>query len=83
MPVEPITINVRQSTGTYIAKAKGCKLSASCTAGPAQAAEALAHKLGLASDLLQEVRGRDLGYGCSRFEHPGCKSADAPPRGQA
>jgi hypothetical protein len=82
MPVEPVTINVRQSTGTYIAKAKRCKLSASCTAGPAQAAEALAHKLGLAPGLLQEAPSRDLGYGCSRFEHPGCSSNDTTPQGQ-
>lgn len=82
MLVEPVTINVRQSTGTYIAKAKGCKLSASCTSGPAQAAEALVHKLGLSPDLLQETTSQDLDYGCSRFQHPGCSSTDAAPQGK-
>ncbi len=71
MPDEKVIINVRQGLGTYIAKAKGHTLNASCTAGPAQAAEALAHKLGLAPSLLQKVVGDDLAYGCSRFEHPG------------
>ncbi|MDH0894657.1 MULTISPECIES: hypothetical protein [unclassified Pseudomonas] len=67
----PITINVRQNSFTYIAKAKGFKPSASCTAGARQAAEALARKLGLAPGVLQEQQDADLAYGCSRFVHPG------------
>lgn len=67
MHAESIMINVRQSTGTYIAKAKGYKPSASCSAGPRQAAVALATKLGLSSDLLQEQRCDGLEYGRSRF----------------
>jgi hypothetical protein len=66
-----ITINVRQSTGTYIAKASGHKQSASCTSGPAQAAEALLNKLGLAPGLVQEQPREGLAYGVSRFTHPG------------
>mgnify|MGYP001585584558 FL=1 len=71
MPAESIMITVRQNTGTYIAKAKGFKPSASCSAGPRQAAEALATKLGLSSGLLQEQRCDGLEYGRSRFVHPG------------
>lgn len=71
MCAESITINVRQKTGTYIAKASGHKPTASCTAGPAQAAESLAKKLGLAAGLLQEQPRDGLGYGCTRFAHPG------------
>ena len=71
MCAESITINVRQNTGTYIAKASGHKPTASCTTGPAQAAEALAKKLGLAPGMLQEQSREGLGYGCSRFIHCG------------
>lgn len=71
---EPITINVRQSTGTYIARARGYKPTASCTSGAAQAAGALARKLGLAPDLLQEHPRKGLDYGCSRFTHCGRKA---------
>lgn len=67
----PITINVRQSTGTYIAKACGHKPTASCTTGPAQAAESLARKLGLALGMLLEQPSDGLSHGCSRFTHPG------------
>lgn len=66
-----VTINVRQSTGTYIARANGHKQTASCTSGPAQAAESLARKLGLAPGMLLEQPRDGLGYGCSRFNHPG------------
>lgn len=68
---QSITINVRQSTGTYIAKASGHKPTASCTTGAGQAAESLSRKLGLAPGLLQEQPRDGLGYGCSRFTHPG------------
>ncbi|WJR28878.1 hypothetical protein [Pseudomonas mosselii] len=67
----PITINVRQNTGTYIAKVPGLKPTASCSTGPRQAAESLAQKLGLAPGLIQEQPSDGLGYGCSRFIHPG------------
>lgn len=50
-------ITVRFTSNTYLAKAKGHKASASCTAGPRQAAEALARKLGLDPSQLQPVRG--------------------------
>lgn len=66
-----ITINVRQTTGTYAAKAQGHKHTATCTTGPRQAAESLARKLGLAPSLLQEQSNEGLGYGCSCFTHPG------------
>jgi hypothetical protein len=71
MPVEPVTIDVREYTGTYIAKSRGLKPSASCTAGPRHAAEALAKKLGLAPGQLQEQSREGLSYGRSRFSHPG------------
>lgn len=71
MSLDAITINVRQGTGTYIAKASGHKPTASCTTGAAQAAESLAKKLGLAPGLLQEQANEGLGYGCSRFTHTG------------
>lgn len=64
------TIIVRQSTGTYIAKALGHKPSASCTAGAKQAAEALVGKLGLPPCELQEKKST-LPYGYSCFFHPG------------
>lgn len=66
-----ITINVRQTTGTYAAKAHGHKPTATCTCGARQAAEALVSKLGLAPGLLQEQSNVELAYGCSRFTHPG------------
>lgn len=66
-----ITISVRQSTGSYIARASGHKPTASCTTGAIQAAESLAKKLGLAPGLLQEQSSEGLGYGCSRFNHSG------------
>lgn len=71
---QAITINVRQSTGTYIAKASGHKPSASCTTGPNHAAEALVNKLGMAPGLLQEQSKEGLPYGSSRFTHPGTKA---------
>lgn len=66
-----ITINVRQGTGTYAAKAPGHKATASCTTGARQAAESLASKLGLAPGILQEQTLDGLDYGCARFIHPG------------
>ncbi|MGY2155868.1 hypothetical protein [Pseudomonas tolaasii] len=66
-----ITINVRQRTGTYIAKTNGHKPTASCTTGPIQAAESLVRKIGLAPGMLQEQLIAGLGYGCSRFTHTG------------
>lgn len=71
---QSITIYVRQSTGTYIAKSSDHKPSASCTAGPAHAAEALIKKLGLAPRMLQEESYEGLAYGVSRFTHPGTKA---------
>lgn len=71
MSVNPITINVRQSTGTYFAKANGHKATASCTTGPIQAAESLARKIGLAPNMIQEQQRDGLVYGYSRFTHPG------------
>ena len=71
MLAKSIAIKVRQSTGTYIAKASGHKPTASCTTGATQAAENLAKKLGLAPGLLQEQPSEGLDYGCSRFTHTG------------
>ena len=44
-----MNITVKQSTGTYIAKANG--KAASCTEGPFAAARALTRKLGLIGQL--------------------------------
>lgn len=66
-----ITINVRLGLGTYQAKVKGNKITASCTTGPLQAAESLVRKLGLAPQLLQEGSREGLDYGNSIFEHSG------------
>lgn len=46
MSVEQVTITVRYSQGTYVARAKGHKSTASCTHSTEVAAHALARKLG-------------------------------------
>ncbi|MNG29244.1 hypothetical protein D3C84_1146400 [compost metagenome] len=66
MPVEIIT---RSTMGTYTARAKGYKGSASRSDGARQAAESLARKLELGDGVLQEVPSSDLGYGYQRFLH--------------
>ncbi len=43
-----LTISVRFSTGTYVARAKGHKQTASCTENACRAAERLTEKLGMA-----------------------------------
>lgn len=44
-------ITVRYTGGTWLARAKGCKKTASCVYDPAMAAKALAGKLGLVGSL--------------------------------
>lgn len=46
MSVEQVSITVRYSQGTYVARAKGHKVTASCTHSAEVAALALARKLG-------------------------------------
>ncbi|MCM2317979.1 MAG: hypothetical protein NDI93_01460 [Pseudomonas sp.] len=46
MSVEQVTITVRYAQGTYVARAKGHKGTASCTHSTEIAAHALARKLG-------------------------------------
>ena len=58
----PITINVRQGTGTYAAKAPGHKATASCTTGARQAAESLAKKLGPFRDIGNGFRSAKSDY---------------------
>lgn len=50
-----IEIRVRYSTGTYTARIKGNKLTASCTINARQAAQALAIKMGIDPDQLLQV----------------------------
>lgn len=64
-------ISVRFVTGTYVARAKGQKVTASCTVGAHQAAEALARKLGLAPDGLVEQPDMLNPNQHSTFTHPG------------
>lgn len=63
-PTEPLRITTRLYTGAYIARAKGSRLTASCTEGPLRAAERLAEKLGHNPDLLElvEQQGSDCIY---------------------
>lgn len=50
MSVESISITVRYSQGTFLARAKGCKQTASCVYDAGLAAKALARKLGFDPD---------------------------------
>lgn len=52
----PVEIIARYASNTYVARAKGCKQTASCTEGARQAAVALTRKLGLDPSKLQEQR---------------------------
>ncbi|WPP47730.1 hypothetical protein [Pseudomonas sp. AN-1] len=53
-------ISVRYVSGTWLARAKGCKKTASCVYDAEKAAQALARKLGLDADhLVKKVDGRD------------------------
>lgn len=53
-------ITVRYANGTYLARAKGCKQTASCVYDAGLAAKALARKLGLDSEgLVKKIDGRD------------------------
>lgn len=52
--MEPaVIITVRYSTGTHVARARGHKVTASCTESARRAAERLAEKLGHNPDLVQ------------------------------
>lgn len=62
---EPIIITVRYSSGTYVARARGSRHTASCTHDIGLAARQLARKLDL--DVLGMKRGPDEG-GVATFE---------------
>lgn len=71
-----VEIIVRQATGTYVARAKGHGVTASCTESARQAAFACARKLGLDPALLQEQPDL-LGGQQSLFIHAGVVCAAA------
>ena len=53
-------ITVRYTGGTYLARAKGCRQTASCVYDAALAAKSLARKLGLDTEqLVSKVAERD------------------------
>ena len=66
----PVEIVARFTTGTYVARAKGLGVTASCAESARQAAFAVARKLGLDPSLLQEQPDL-LGKQQSTFVHPG------------
>ncbi|WJD68432.1 hypothetical protein QQ994_17595 [Pseudomonas asiatica] len=63
----PVEIIVRPTLGSYIARAKGLKGTASRSEGPRQAAEALLRKLELGAGQLQEQSSVDLPNRHQRF----------------
>ncbi|MDD1980027.1 hypothetical protein [Pseudomonas asiatica] len=63
----PVEIIVRPTLGSYIARAKGLKGTASRSEGPRQAAEALLRKLDLGAGQLQEQSSIDLPNSHQRF----------------
>lgn len=63
-----VEILARFANNTYRATAKGSKLAATNTAGPRQAAEALARKLGIDPALLREESSEQF---TTTFNHPG------------
>lgn len=65
---EQIEIITRSTMGTYTARAKGYKGTASRSEGARQAAESLVRKLELGDGKLQEIPSTDLGYGYQRFQ---------------
>lgn len=66
----PVEIIVRFTTGTYVARARGRGVTASCAESARQAAVACARKLGLDPKLLQEQPDL-LGKEQSLFVHAG------------
>jgi hypothetical protein len=67
-----VEILARFANNTYVARAKGCKHTASCTESARQAAMALARKLCLDPELLQEQRNDLLNPNqVMVFSHPG------------
>lgn len=64
---EQIEIITRQTMGTYTARAKGHKGTASRSEGARQAAESLVRKLELGTGQFEEVPASDMGYGYQRF----------------
>ncbi|MCE0875938.1 Lar family restriction alleviation protein [Pseudomonas monteilii] len=63
----PVEIIVRPTLGSYTARAKGLKGTASRSEGPRQAAEALIRKLDLGAGQLLEQATADLPQGQQRF----------------
>lgn len=60
MNAEPIIITVRYANGTYLARVKGCKQTASCVYDAGLAAKSLARKLGLDEEnLVKTLDGHD------------------------
>lgn len=66
-----MNITVRNANNTYRATANGSKLAATNTAGPRQAAEALARKLGIDPALLCEESSAQF---ITTFTHPGTEA---------
>lgn len=66
----PVEIVVRFTTGTYVARARGRGITASCAESARQAAFACARKLGLDPAALREQPDL-LGKEHSMFVHPG------------
>lgn len=64
---DQIEIIIRQTMGTYTARAKGYKGTASRSEGARQAAEALVRKLELCEGELREAPATELGHGYQRF----------------
>lgn len=57
MHAEQVTITVRYTQGTYVARAKGHRKTASCVYDAGLAAKALAGKLGLDGERLVMTKG--------------------------
>jgi hypothetical protein len=63
-----ITINVRPSCGSYVARALGLGVTASSAEGPAAAARAVCRKLDMDANLLERSPSEDP---VTKFTHPG------------
>ncbi len=67
-----VEILIRYSTGTYVARVKGHKQTASCTVSALEAAKVMARKLDLDPEFLQEQQNDLLSPGkVVVFSHSG------------